>query len=774
MSTLTRRSTRQRKPNTRYSGTDWDRATLRALRESDQSSGSSPSNSDDDGARQDQKFSSRRRRSEVAVRSTDDEVSSHASPESAVHTPGEQSEIDLKAIRWGADGQPRYMDGTVVADRKRSSKHKSSPHFQGIRPLHKASRDWTYQAFGSDLQDLEPILIARETWLEGRDITLPSKLSLADSFFDHDSRKHLILRYGPPKSASARNQTPDVVEPSASGTSKPVTRQGPVHSLVLGPIGKQHLHKVDYLQALDVSEVWHQTSSAYQFASTPSTPTTYDRGWILNVGQKVQSMSWLSSNDEKLQFLAVSAQAGQTAPASSLNTISPAIPSPNAQASPFVQIWAFRSSYEDDGDHVASYQSVPKAPRLHSIHPVDADVHHLQWQPRPSNSERQRIAMLTSEGTVRLLNIKLFKPNEDLQISELESQGEIIGHSSKSLYKAMSWLSESDLILGDSEGKIHIFNIKPSVAEPYLSLHLHNTSISSITASQAAEIPTMIVTCSTSGDILFTDLRAPSQDTVIIRNSSPTKSSAVYCPIARSFITATHSTDTSNDQNTSSSVIRCHHLRHFSHPLPICHLPQSSGKRITLACSPRHPCILIGTEKGAVYATNYLRTALQMPTIKRAERTGGYLQKIFEYDWRALSAEEQEANTKQQGNREQVENEGHHYIEYADLPKSCPGLSRITENFRPEFIPLPITATLPADILEWKSTQAPHHAEEEDGGDEKGQKGNDGTSTIESRFAEEQAVTALEWNPNRHCAGWVAVGWASGLVRVMDLSHDAK
>ena len=44
----------------------------------------------------------------------------------------------------------------------------------------------------------------------------------------------------------------------------------------------------------------------------------------------------------------------------------------------------------------------------------------------------------------------------------------------------------------------------------------------------------------------------------------------------------------------------------------------------------------------------------------------------------------------------------------------------------------------------------------------------------EAVFEEEQAVAAIDWNPNRSCAGLVAMGWNSGVVRVQDLSHDME
>lgn len=48
-----------------------------------------------------------------------------------------------------------------------------------------------------------------------------------------------------------------------------------------------------------------------------------------------------------------------------------------------------------------------------------------------------------------------------------------------------------------------------------------------------------------------------------------------------------------------------------------------------------------------------------------------------------------------------------------------------------------------------------------------GPKSKSAMSTI---YEEETGVTALAWNPNLRCSGWLAVGWGSGLIRVEDVA----
>jgi hypothetical protein len=45
-------------------------------------------------------------------------------------------------------------------------------------------------------------------------------------------------------------------------------------------------------------------------------------------------------------------------------------------------------------------------------------------------------------------------------------------------------------------------------------------------------------------------------------------------------------------------------------------------------------------------------------------------------------------------------------------------------------------------------------------------------NAAEAIFEEAQTTTVLAWNCNSRAAGWAAVGWASGVLLVRDLSVD--
>ncbi|KAK4696244.1 hypothetical protein P7C71_g1643, partial [Lecanoromycetidae sp. Uapishka_2] len=124
-----------------------------------------------------------------------------------------------------------------------------------------------------------------------------------------------------------------------------------------------------------------------------------------------------------------------------------------------------------------------------------------------------------------------------------------------------------------------------------------------------------------------------------------------------------------------------------------------------------HATIAAGGADGSVIVTNPQRKIL-------GRREPGYQQCIFKHEWVRrpdIAGEEGERR----------------------------GISRITEGYRATEV-----------LLGSKSKSGPV-------------KESVVTTTM---YEEETAVTALAWNPNVCCGGWLAVGWGSGLVRIQDVA----
>lgn len=159
----------------------------------------------------------------------------------------------------------------------------------------------------------------------------------------------------------------------------------------------------------------------------------------------------------------------------------------------------------------------------------------------------------------------------------------------------------------------------------------------------------------------------------------------------------------------SSETLRLWPLRCFYTSVAVGKLsgPPGPGNGVT-DVGKSHATIAAGGADGSVMVTNPLRKIL-------GRREPGYQQCIFKHEWVRL--------TDTEGERR--------------------GISRITEGYKAEEVFIgPKNRSGPVRELV-------------------------ATTTI---YEEETAVTALAWNPNVSCGGWLAVGWGSGLVRIQDVA----
>ena len=137
-----------------------------------------------------------------------------------------------------------------------------------------------------------------------------------------------------------------------------------------------------------------------------------------------------------------------------------------------------------------------------------------------------------------------------------------------------------------------------------------------------------------------------------------------------------------------------------------------------------HASIAVGAADGSVIVTNPIRKAL-------GRRETGYQQIIFKHEWVRRPAQAGAGIDTLNG---EEEGEGKRQ-----------GISRITEGYKVQKADVDVNKK--RENGKWK-----------------------GGITNTTIHEEETAVTALGWNPNWTCGGWLAVGWGSGLVRVQDVA----
>lgn len=121
-----------------------------------------------------------------------------------------------------------------------------------------------------------------------------------------------------------------------------------------------------------------------------------------------------------------------------------------------------------------------------------------------------------------------------------------------------------------------------------------------------------------------------------------------------------------------------------------------------------HATIAAGGADGSVTVTNPLRKIL-------GSREQGLQQRIFKHEW----------------------------VRRPDTEGERTGVCRITEGYKAEEV-----------FVGQKSRSGPTRE----------------LVMTTTMYEEETAVTALAWNPNVSCGGWLAVGWGSGLVRIQDVA----
>ncbi|KIW67999.1 hypothetical protein PV04_03975 [Phialophora macrospora] len=763
-----RRSGRQRKVTSKYANAGWTKETLRRLRESSESSGSSPpesqpsSDSEDDGV------------PDVGLtldhgEDDDSMVSAASNGPSDVDSPQEDEEdISIASDEAGSSrpSKPRPFSAPT-------SETARSRGIQFPRDFAKAA---AYPGiFGPAVEDLFDVLRARDTWLRARDITLPSRQTLLTALTQSNELRETTgeqpigsqaQRRGPSSASSlcdslrARQALVPIGE--AELREKYLVPGSPSHPIVLGPWAKQKRYNLGYLSTMDYGKAWpiedkQRSTGTAQNAELPS-EDTYHQGWLLNIGDKVQCLAWAPCPGP-VQYLAVTVRctSKQRRMAHGSESERPAFhPSPPYPSS--IQIWAFDTA--ELGCKGIRTLDMTREPKLVVVLATNwGNIRRLKWCPLDSDSGGSVIGLLgtvSSDGHARVVAVPL-PPDDPTEVHtstyRIERSGLDIPPHCDTIFTSLTFAGASDLLLGTANGYINLYDLSeetnPNQAPTsYMHQQLHHTYIISI-CSALDPHSTLVASTSASGDLVLTDLRSPDHDRVVVPRTCFPNRDLVYMPFTRSFIAVLDRSGNGQVERNAATLVACHHIRQFPSLLKVAKLPHWSGAATALAGSHWHPCILVGNAKGQVLATNYLRKILPYRRTDHRKAVGPYMQKICEYDWRPLTEEEQGGQGQEK--EEEEEEQGKEAFDLYHGRDVRPGMSRFHEGFKPEKIE--VGNPKPS----WKKAK---------------KNKNEETGNGEAVFEEEQAVTTIEWNPNGPCAGIVAMGWGSGIVRVQDLAYD--
>jgi len=708
----------------------------------------------------------------------------------------------------------------------------------------RASKDkvYTYN-FGSQLDDLYPIIRSRDVWhLNPRDVLLPSRSSMVDALKLEATGRYLQR----PQTAGAESQEhanrsseEDRFEREVDQTFQKIqpldhedaARQmfwddAVSNAVVIGPEYEARKHRLEPLQSLNVAEAVQErdgVSSSYRngvfsVLSPPRKPkkrsqpshegksfshempamteaarqastNIQHQGWIVNLGARPQCLAWAPVASDA-QYLAVSfrcSKAQRDAASPKPTKLAPAF-SPSPDYPSHIQIWRIMAlPGELDAPAMFSNDRSCAPHLLQRLCLRIGNILHLEWLPPPperkSPSARRAMVVLSSDGSIRLIAIDLTARGT----FEITQPCLVARPSSYTVFSCFALPSHEDLIAGGADGAVSLYNLHSHSSDgelqPYATISIHNTYIMNIAV--ASDLPHFLASTSANGEMVLTDLRAPHQDRVRVHKSRLPTRNLSYLPHTRTFLSTSDASGNSEAHGTSLSIVVGHNLRHFYHSNTIMKLPEASGIATVLASSTFHPIILAANAAGSVFVSNVLRRLL--PTILKDERGGGFMMKLCEVAWIAV---QQEASTKEAESASEdtnaqhsqtgdasgstSEKPTHHFVldpievppkpePEIDLfhgPDTRSGIARIHEFFQPERIEL---LTFGQDHTGKKSKTKNK--------DERRAENVPSAASYQIICHEEQAVTAMAWNGNGRCAGWAAIAWGSGLLRIQDLAH---
>ncbi|KAL9129540.1 MAG: hypothetical protein Q9217_002027 [Psora testacea] len=534
------------------------------------------------------------------------------------------------------------------------------------------------------------------------------------------------------------------------------------HNLLMGPYGRQKLFHISTLDSLNVDDAWKVATGEHTLDDQERPRKRRRHGWLLNVGRRVRSLDWAANQDGDIQYLAI---ATKSAMPKGTSTEAPAF-TPASGTPSGVHIWAFAVSQEFSATESTIESSRP--PKLKQVLCTDwGDVKQLKWCPTPRSFRNEEadgkvplglLAGVWDDGCARVLDVQLDRDqNSGSTYSEtpravvnIESAAFTAEPPPNSICTCLAWLSATDLAVGHSNGYLSIYSIVPTspltprppdtdtaqdvsssttdtatYPQPWLHIALHQTYIIAITSAYPS-FPTLLASTSMSGHTRLTSLLDPQTSYVQSRRTQTPGSTILYHDGLYGCIYP----DDGKENITFTG------LRFWGNAIGFGKAAGWGG----LSCvdvGKVHAVVAFGTADGRIVVTNPIRKVL-------TKKKQGYQQTLFRHEW--VCKQPQAASDAVV---EEPGDEDTSYSRHENEREGRKGTSRITEGYKPHSA----------------ETHYRYSSRRLFAGGSHGVKGTM-TTTI---FEEETGATAVCWNPNLSCGGWLAVGWGSGLIRVEDV-----
>lgn len=594
--------------------------------------------------------------------------------------------------------------------------------------------------FGPSNKDLRPLFDAKNRWLSQE--TLPSR-----------SHKHLAR--SPFVTEEARQKEIKAVREWYASVGKLAFAHGQQSEEMTGEAAERYLvnqgPETLHLLAGSLKEqrICSLRKGEYMSAAAPFGTQDKRKGWVFHLGSRIQDAQWAPNETGPTQYLAVTVEQRDPAGKKYKHLANPKAPA-FTKTNPFpasIQIWAFESKADGTMDP-------KKEPRLAHVICTDWGAPKvIRWWPVGSEDSAEQssdgtihlglLASIWSDGKVRVLDVSFPQHEETqythytevaLELAFYDPPPENDSSTTKertlsALPACLCWLSPTTLAVATSSGTVAIWTLtrpdmfpppfSPPASErpnpqPWFHRQLADTYIVTLSSGYPSR-PHLLSLSTADGFARLVDLRSPFADS----NCSPRGRMMVYCQAwhehTQSFVMV------DEYYMLKHSTIRRYHQAIYTF--------RTESTLTTVATSPVHPAVLIGTSDGTVAATNGLCRLLHSKEIP-------WSQVWFKHEWRR-GASTTTAETAQ-----------------ADAPPIDPSLedpvtfdrplARITEGYKP------VQTGIVALAGESKRPN------------------NEGAKFI-TVFEEMSMASRVAWNPNLKFGTWAVAGMQSGMLRVEDL-----
>ncbi|KAH7380108.1 hypothetical protein BKA66DRAFT_465767 [Pyrenochaeta sp. MPI-SDFR-AT-0127] len=602
--------------------------------------------------------------------------------------------------------------------------------------------------FGPESENLKPILATRDYWSTQETLPLRQSGGLRRSFFESTEAREKetktirkwyadVGRDAFAKGQASRNLSTEQGQPYLSS-------KGPdVLNVVSGLVDDPNLYSLK--------------KGSYVHVARPFENSQSRRGWLFNLGSRIQDAQWATNEDGSTQYLAVAVEqnpAGRD-PKLMENPQAPAFTATKPYPAS-IQIWNFEAT--ETGELHASQE-----PRLRLVICADWGApKQFRWCPMSAtdglessdNLESVHIGLLAgiwSDGQVRIIDVSIPK-------AEVNATEPIHLHYSHAAFEVsipqtvptcLHWLSGTTLAVATAAGTVAIWTLtRPDtfptakndqyVPKPWFYQQLADTYILTMSSGWPSQ-PQYLSLSIADGFSRLYDLRSPSADTTASIRGRTLCTTQAWHEHTQSFA-----------MPDEHYILKHNPIRRYYHNL---YSMRSESSITRVATSPVHPSVLIGAAEGTVEASNPIGRITNYKVIP-------WQQKWFVHEWRGLverlvikHASEDVEMTEGGPVGQSVEPSAmsDDAVVASDSTSSkvsqsvlSQPLVRITEGYK---------ATQPG-IQHSITSKKPTNPEVGKG------------ITI---FEEQSAITALAWNPNLKFGSWAVAGMGSGLLRVEDI-----